>query len=129
MKIKRLTVVRLAVGFLTFAAPALAHHSWHGYDMKNLTTLKGTVTKFDWTNPHVWIRFDIKKDDAGKVEEWSAGGPSPSRMANGGWDKDTLKPGDQIMAVGNLINDGTHQMRLAKVVLMDGRELVCYGKR
>jgi hypothetical protein len=96
--------------------------------MVNLTSVKGTVTQFDWGNPHVWINFEMT-DDKGNIEKWSAGGPSPSRMANTGWGKETLKPGDQITAVGHRITDGTNNMRLVKVVLSDGRELICYGGR
>jgi hypothetical protein len=58
-----------------------------------------------------------------------SGGPSPSRMAGTGWDKDTLKPGDQITAIGHRISDGTYFLRLIKVVAPDGRELICYGDR
>jgi hypothetical protein len=50
-------------------------------------------------------------------------------MANTGWDKDTLKPGDQITVIGHRINDGTNYLRLVKVGLSDGRELICYGGR
>ena len=69
------------------------------------------------------------KDDKGNVQKWSGGGPSPSRMANTGWDKDTLKAGDQIVFTGNRNKDGSYQMRLKKVTLADGRELICYGQR
>ena len=108
------------------AVPALVHHAWHGYDMRNLTTVKGTVTDFDWENPHVWMSFDAT-DDKGNVQKWKAGGPSPSRMANNGWDKDSLKPGDHFTAIGNRITDGTYMLRLSKVVLANGKELLCYG--
>ena len=118
----------LVACLLAFAGPAFAHHAWHGYDMENITSVAGTVTQFDWSNPHVWISFEIT-DDKGAIEKWSAGGPSPSRMANTGWDKDTLKPGDQITVVGHRINDGTNYLRLVKVVLSDGRDLICYGGR
>ena len=113
---------------LTVSAPLFAHHAWRGYDMGKLTTVKGTITEFDWANPHVWMNFDVT-DDKGNVEKWSGGGPSPSRMANAGWTKDTLHPGDQITIVGNRIGDGTYKLRLSKVVLADGRELMCYGKQ
>jgi hypothetical protein len=96
--------------------------------MANTTTVKGTVTQFDWSNPHVWISFEAR-DDKGNIEKWAAGGPSPSRMAGTGWDKSTLKPGDQITAVGHRISDGSNSLRLEKVVLPDGRELICYGGR
>lgn len=128
MKTKLQAIGSLVVCLLLVSGPAFAHHAWHGYDMGNLTTLKGSVTQFDWGNPHVWINFDVA-DDKANVEKWSAGGPSPSRMANTGWEKDTIKPGDQITAVGHRITDGTYSMRLVKVVLSDGRELICYGGR
>jgi hypothetical protein len=128
LRIRLLALVNLFVGLLAISGPARAHHAWHGYDMANLTSVKGTVTQFDWANPHVWIYLEVK-DEKADVEKWNAGGPSPSRMANTGWDKETLKPGDQITAIGHRISDGTNNLRLVKVVLPDGRELICYGGR
>ena len=128
MKTRLLWIRSFAVFLMTVSLPAFAHHAWHGYDMANLTTVKGTVTQFDWGNPHVWINLEVT-GDKGNTEKWAAGGPSPSRMAGTGWDKETLKPGDQITAVGHRIADGTYSLRLVKVVLSDGRELICYGGR
>lgn len=125
MRTKFLPLVTFAM-CLAMAAPVFGHHAWRGYDMKHVTTMTGTVTGFDFGNPHVWMNLDVK-NDKGEVEKWSAGGPSPSRMANSGWSKDTLHPGDQITIVGNRISDGTYKLRLAKVVLASGRELMCYG--
>jgi hypothetical protein len=128
VRIRLAFLAGLIVGILAVSVPALAHHAWHGYDMATITTVKGTITKFDWGNPHVWMYFDAT-DDKGKVENWSAGGPSPSRMAGTGWDKNTLKPGDQITTIGHRISDGTYFLRLEKVILPDGRTLLCYGSR
>ena len=128
MKTRLLWMGCLAACLLAASAPAFAHHAWHGYDMANVTTVKGTVTQFDWGNPHVWINLEVT-GDKGSIEKWAAGGPSPSRMAGTGWDKETLKPGDQITAIGHRIMDGTYSLRLVKVVLADGRELQCYGGR
>jgi hypothetical protein len=128
MKTKLPVAASLIVSLLLISGPVFAHHAWHGYDMSKNSTVKGTVTQFDWGNPHVWIYFEVK-NDKGNVEKWSAGGPSPSRMAGTGWDKYTLKPGDQITAIGHRINDGTFNIRLEKVQLADGRELLCYGGR
>jgi hypothetical protein len=128
MKIRSLALGSLVAGLLAISGPAFAHHAWHGYDMSNLTTVKGTVTQFDWANPHVWISLEVKADNS-SVEKWNAGGPSPSRMANTGWDKETLRPGDQITVIGHRMNDGTYYLRLVKVVLPDGHELICYGGR
>jgi Family of unknown function (DUF6152) len=128
MRTRLLILAAFLVGSFAVAPGASAHHAWHGYDMDHITTVKGTVTKFDWSNPHVWMNFDVK-DENGNIEKWAAGGPSPSRMAGKGWDKDTLKTGDQITAVGHRISDGTYSIRLEKVILADGRELLCYGDR
>lgn len=128
MKSRALAFGVLVAALFAVSAPAFSHHAWSGYDMSNVTTVKGTVTKFDWGNPHVWISLDVK-NDKGDTEKWSAGGPSPSRMAGTGWDKETLKPGDQITAIGHRISDGTNALRLVKVILADGHELICYGQR
>ena len=128
MKTRWQAIIAAAAVFLAVSVPVLAHHAWHGYDMNNLTTITGTVTQFDWGNPHVWISLDVKNDKA-NIEKWNAGGPSPSRMANTGWDKNTLKSGDTITAIGHRISDGTNYLRMEKVVLADGRELICYGGR
>jgi len=128
MKIKLPLIAILSVCLLPIAIPAFAHHSWSGYDMKNETTVKGTVTEFDWGNPHMWINFEVK-DDKGDPQKWTAGGPSLNRLANTGWDKNTLKPGDEITFVGHRIANGTFSMRLEKVILPDGRELTCYRGR
>jgi|SRR6516225_11357594 hypothetical protein len=126
MRTKFLTLAALGLCTAVPAAPVFAHHAWRGYDMKHVTTLTGTVTGFDFGNPHVWMDVNVK-NDKGEVERWSAGGPSPSRMANAGWTKDTLHPGDQITLVGNRISDGTFKLRLSHVILADGRQLRCYG--
>jgi uncharacterized protein DUF6152 len=128
MKTRLVFVAGIVLCLLAVSGAVFAHHAWHGYDMANITTVKGTVTQFDWANPHVWISFEVKTDKGG-IEKWNAGGPSPSRMAGTGWDKGTLKPGDQITAVGHRITDGTYNLRLEKVMLSDGRELLCYGGR
>jgi hypothetical protein len=127
---KRVLLAGFLFSCLLLAAtgPAFAHHSWSGYDSSNLTTVKGTVTQFEWGNPHIWINFEAH-DDKGTTETWTAGGPSPNRLANTGWDKSTLKPGDQITFVGYRIKDGTYSMKLQKIVLPDGRELSCYRGR
>jgi hypothetical protein len=128
MKTRLLAIGSFLACLFLFSGPVFAHHSWSGYDMANLTTLKGTVTEFDWGNPHMWINFEVT-DDKGNVQKWSAGGPSPNRLSNSGWDRNTVKPGDQVTFIGHRIANGGYTMRLEKVVLGDGRELPCYRGR
>jgi len=118
------TVILFFCLLSAFPVAAFAHHSWSGYDMSHTTSVKGTVTQFQWGNPHMWINFEVH-DDKDLVQNWSAGGPSPNRLANSGWDTNTLKPGDQITFVGYRIKDGTFSMKLEKIVFPDGRELYC----
>jgi hypothetical protein len=108
---------------LLISGPAFAHHSMSMYDRGHDTTFKATIAQFDWTNPHSQITFTVT-DDHGNIEKWVAEGPGPNRLANHGWSKDSLKPGDQVTIVGNRNKDGSPTMRFEKVILPDGQELV-----
>src|ERR1039458_8572638 len=82
--------------------PLFAHHgTGASYDTTKQVTVKGTVTGFKWSNPHVQIYFDAQDAD-GNVVHWSAGeGASPFTYAKAGWNRNTLKPGDKITVVMN----------------------------
>ena len=116
----------LAVGILA-AAPLSAHHAWP-IDRSKEVTVKGTVTSFNWSNPHVMIDVEVKTD-AGKIEKWNIGGPSTERMTGNGWDRNTLKPGDVITGIGYRHSDGSNVVQLQKIVLASGREMLLYGRR
>lgn len=123
MKMKPLHFLGLCVALLLIPTSVLAHHGASVYDTKKLTTLKGMVTEFQFMNPHTEILFNVTGAD-GKVEQWTAEAASLVTMARLGWTKDIIKPGDQITAVGNCAKNGSHTMRLRKIVLPDGRETV-----
>jgi hypothetical protein len=124
----RLQILALGVvGILVAAAPLLAHHAWP-VDRSREVTVKGTVTGYTWSNPHVMIGLAVTAGN-GTVEKWDVGGPSTTRMAGNGWDRSTLKTGDVITAVGYRFTDGSNILRLEKVVLSDGKELLLYGGR
>ena len=126
MKTKRLTLFVLSIGLLVVAAPILAHHGASVYDTKKLTTLKGTVTEFQFMNPHTEILFDVT-DATGKVEKWTAEAASMLTMSRLGWTKSIFKPGDQITATGNVAKNGSHTMRLRKAVLPRNGEVLAVG--
>lgn len=121
MKMRAFPFFALAVGCLIASAPVFAHHGASTYDSKKLTTLKGTVTDFQFMNPHSEIFFEVKNAD-GKVEKWSAEAASMVTMSRLGWSKTLFKPGDQITVVGNRARNGSPTMRLSKVVLANGKE-------
>jgi len=99
-----------------------AHHGTSAYDTTKLTTVKGTVTDFQFNNPHVIISLETK-DDKGKVELWISEGNSPNVLTRHGWDRDIIKKGDQITIIGNRPKNGAKTMRLQKVILSNGQEL------
>jgi len=111
----------LTISFV-ISGPAFAHHSMSMYDSGRETTFKATIMEFDWANPHAQIIFTAP-DDHGNTEKWVAEGPSPNRLANGGWSKETLKPGDQVTIVGNCNKNGSPTMRFVRVTLANGQEL------
>lgn len=122
MKNKLVTVSAVAVVFLMVSSSTFAHHGMATYDLQRRITLKGTVTRFDFANPHVLLYFDVK-DGNGKVIEWVAETGSPNMMRRGGWNKNTLKPGDQITVSGHPAKNGSPTMRFLKIVLSNGQEL------
>ncbi len=122
---KRLILPLAAAAILATGSPLLAHHSWP-VDMSREVTVKGVVTEYAWGNPHVMIGLEVR-DDGGKIEKWSVGGPSTSRMQGNGWDKSTLKMGDVITGTGFRFSDGQRVLRLQKVVMPDGEVKLLYG--
>jgi hypothetical protein len=113
----------LFVSFFASPTRMLAHHGETNYDTEKLVTVKGAVTSFQFINPHAQITLDAK-NDKGEVEKWICEERSPAMLVrNGGWDKNTLKPGDVITAIGFRAKNGTNILRLKKIVLADGKEL------
>jgi len=84
-----------AAGLALALSPVSAHHGITNYDMKKTIVLTGTVTAFDWSNPHCLAYVDVK-DDAGHVKHWTLELSSTFTMSHRAWDKDTLKRGDQV---------------------------------
>ena len=123
----RRALFALAVVAVVAASPLLAHHSWP-VDTSRAVTVSGTVTSYEWGNPHVMMGLEVKAD-SGKVEKWNVGGPSTTRMEANGWDKNTLKPGDVITATGYQFTDGQKVLRLEKITMSGGKEMFLYGRR
>jgi hypothetical protein len=116
------TAVTLALGLLIVGAPLLAHHGGSDYDTTNLKTLKGTVTEFNWSNPHCQILMDVKQDD-GKVVNWSVETLAPAVLKRAGWSPQSMRPGDQVTLTVAPSKRGTPVGTLRKAVLASGKEL------
>jgi hypothetical protein len=122
MKILALSLT-LILSALLVSGPLLAHHGEANYDTTKIVSVKGTVTKFLFVNPHVQISMDVK-NDKGEIENWVGEARSPSMLSRiGGWDKDTIKIGDVVTANGHRTMNGTNFLRLTTIVLPNGREM------
>lgn len=123
MKVKVLGPPALgAVLLLLLPVPIFAHHGAASYDITKMTTLKGTVTSIQWMNPHAEIDIEVN-DASGTVQKYIVESVSPLGLSRNGWTKNLLKPGDQITVTGNLSKNGTHIIRLKKIVFPTGKEL------
>jgi hypothetical protein len=105
MRLRAFTIVGLT-SVLLAAAPLLAHHSFAAeYDAKKPIELKGTITKVEWMNPHVYFYIDVK-DESGKMASWAFEMGPPRLLERGGWKKNTMKEGDEVIVSGTLAKDG-----------------------
>ena len=119
---KQKTLLRLIAILLVSSGILSAHHGLSAYDERNPVVLKGTVTEFEWSNPHSQIYFDVK-DDNGNLTHWACETLNPARLLRAGWTKRSLKPGDQITITMIAAKNGAPVGFLRKLVLADGTEL------
>ena len=122
MKRLRALVALAAAGCAT-TATTLAHHSFSAeYDAKQPITLKGTVIKMEWINPHSWIHIDVKRED-GKVERWMVEGGAPNALLRRGWNKQSLPEGTEIIVEGFQAKDGSNRANGRDITFPDGKKL------
>jgi hypothetical protein len=102
--------------------PVMAHHGTAAsYDANTFVTLKGTVTEFVWANPHSQVHWDVKGDD-GKVVNWGGELHSIAQLIKNGWNKNLLKPGDEITVTGHASKAGAPYMVVTSLKLANGKE-------
>ena len=102
------------------AAVAQAHHSFAMFDHVNRVTLAGTVTQFQWTNPHVFIELDVPDAD-GNIKHYSIECASPNVLQRIGWKYTDVKKGDKITLLINPLRNGAAGGMLETATLSDGR--------
>ena len=120
----KFTAISLAV-FATaaFAAPALAHHSFAMFDQDKTVSIKGTVTDFEWGNPHVWIRMKAVNPATGMEAPYAFEMGSVARSTTDGWKRDTIRPGDVITVTIHPLKDGSRGGMYLAAQLPDGKKL------
>ncbi len=104
------------------AIPVLAHHSFTMFDATKQVTITGTVTSFEWTNPHSYIEIDVA-DEGGAVKHWSIEMGSPSILQQSGWKFSSLRKGDKATLVINPLKDGRAGGFLNTATLPSGKIL------
>jgi hypothetical protein len=121
MKARLSVVFVLAATLLTVAGPLFAHHGTAAYDTGKQVTVKGTVTDFEFVNPHVMIVVNVLSED-GTTQRWQGELTSPNHLARAGWTKSSLQPMQQVTITGFSAKNG-NSIWIQKIVLADGREL------
>jgi hypothetical protein len=107
----------LVMSLVAAALPAAAHHSFPAqYDIDKPITLTGTVTKVEWTNPHIFIYADVAGAD-GKVASWAFEMGGPNALLRQGWKRDSLKTGDLVTFEGSLARDGSNLVNARTVTM------------
>jgi Family of unknown function (DUF6152) len=117
-----ISVFALAVGLLSVSMPLFAHHGTAVFDTSKTLTMKGSVTEWDWSNPHCLLQFDVK-NDGGQVVHWIAETQNPGNMVYAGWGKTSFKPGDEVTVSLFPAKNGKPFGRITQVVLPSGKTL------
>jgi hypothetical protein len=108
----------LAFCFISTSSLALAHHSFAMFDSTNQLRLQGTVTQFDWTNPHIYIELDVK--DGSETKHWTIECANISILSRLGWKFNIMKAGDDITIVVAPLRNGQPGALLKELMLADG---------
>ena len=121
------TKLRAALALLPVAlamAPATAHHANSAFDREATITVSGTVTRWQFINPHVGIWIEAA-DENGQLREWTGEFQSVQDLYRlFGWNKDSFQPGDPVTLVGNPDRRPDHySMWVEGVIFADGTEV------
>jgi hypothetical protein len=118
------------LGGFIWTMPATAHHSFAMFDFSKTETVKGTVSEFRWTNPHVTLLVQLDPKAGGAAPEvWSMELTSPGNLTRGGWTRHSFKPGDRIELEFNPLRDGRHGGAFDKATFLDTGQVITSNLR
>ena len=126
MRTKRTLVGAVAaasVCLMLSSTRAAAHHAFAAeFDANQPVTLRGTVTRVEWINPHSWIHVDVKSPD-GTVQRWMIEGGPPNSLLRRGFTKNSLLPGAEIFVDGFQAKDRSRKANGRDVTFQNGSKL------
>ena len=119
-----------SAAFLSFAgllpagiSTAIAHHAFSSeFDSSKPVTLRGTITRMEWINPHSWMHVEVVNED-GTVENWMIEAGPPGVLVRRGWHRDSVKAGIEVRVAGYQARDGSNRANGRDVTLPDGTRL------
>jgi Family of unknown function (DUF6152) len=123
---KRIAGLAPALVTVWLGVPAEAHHSFAMFDMTKTLVLNGTVTEFQWTNPHSWLQVKVP-DGKGGSDDWSVELGTVSGLRQAGWKPGTFHAGDKVTVTVHPLRDGKKGASLVSVVLPNG-EILTSGR-
>ena len=123
MRTRLLSCIAGAACAVAGVVAANGHHAFSAeFDSNRPIRLEGTVTEWEWINPHAWINLDVV-NEAGETEKWRIEGGAPNALLRRGWTKDSLPPGTEIIVEGFLARDGAMRASGREITFADGRKL------
>ena len=111
------------IGVLGLSMVTEAHHAFSAeFDANNPVSLRGTITKVEWINPHIWVHLQVEEPD-GTLADWAVEGGAPNAMFRRGWNMESVAPGTEIVVEGYRAKNGENKANGRTIELPDGRRL------
>ena len=119
----KLTVAVMGLGLVLAGTAVSAHHAFSAeFDANKPLKFKGTLTKMEWVNPHVWLHMDVKMPD-GTIENWAFEAGTPNNLFRRGFTKESMRPGTEVVVDGYQAKDGSHRANGRNLTFADGKNL------
>jgi len=122
-KLVGVLLILVGVGMIALGTPVIAHHAFSAeFDAEKPISLRGTVYKMEWINPHSWIHIDVEESD-GTLTRWMIEGGPPTGLLRRGFTKDSLPPGMEVLVEGFQAKDDSYRANGRDITFPDGKKL------